>query len=37
MAGDLRDELLNDPLARGYSTMPDLEARELGGFNGDPD
>ncbi len=26
MAGDLRDELLNDPLSRGYSTMTDKAA-----------
>ena len=28
MAGDLRDELLNDPLARGYSAMSDREATD---------
>ncbi len=28
MADELRDELLNDPLARGYSTMSDQEAAD---------
>ena len=28
MAGDLRDELTNDPLVRGYSTMSDQEVAE---------
>ncbi len=28
MAGDLRTELLTDPLVRGYSTMSDQEAAD---------